>query len=1198
MKNNFTLFKLIKNFFTLKYNRILFVLLLLFSICTFGQTSQEFNTPGTFTFTVPSGVTSIKVEAWGSGAGGSRSNGKGGGGGAFAGNNSITVTPSQTYTVIVGAGAATGSGANGQDSKFGALVIAKGALGATGGLSTGSTGAISFSGGNGGRSTATGGAGGGGSGGAGGIGGNGADTTNNTGGVGGTAGIPGNGTGGAAGGNGGNNNNSGAVGQFPGGGGGERGNSGGSSGGGGNGRVIITYTPPYLAKIISANTGSPTWCRGEKRNVSVTIKNMGTAPWTDGGGKDFNVGVKWNQNGTSWNDYNVRTDAKNLAPGNTETYNFIIEARENVGGVYGNDLASGSNNLTFDVVYEAESWFGNNQNGVGPGNSVLTVAQTISSALVPKNYTIQQTVSPTGATACSEDYVKLDISGMPPTFSFKEEFTPKSYSWTKTIYGTAPNYFGIDITSSSNTASAGGLANEGRFFSLNDNYNTIADWSFYPDTGTVGDYRPISLDGYNAVNLLFKSRFQSKGTGLARNIYVEISTDAVNWSTIWSRTGIGNNVDITDSQNVNLSAYLGSTIYLRFRYNGNGTGLSNWYLDDIIISGTIPPVVWSPNTGLYTDSGLTTPYTGGNVTTLYAAPNGSQEYTVSSSISACSKSTVSTVVHNKKKFTATTGNWDGNNNWFPTGAPLSPTYTDDRCINIPNGKSVVVNVPNAIAKSVTVDAGGKLAININQALTVTDAIINNATAADFIVASDANLLQVNDAAVNTGSITVKRNANMKRLDYTYWASPVSGQNLKNFSPGTLNNRFLTYNENNDYFVVIDPIANNFANNGKGYAIRAYNTYGGTPQVFAGNFVGIPNNGLTGIKGTALDFTDANHGYNLVGNPYASNLNFDFLHANNSALIYNTAYFWTNINPNPPMQGSGYPGTGIVNNYAVLNGTGGVGATSTAPVGGTVPNQFIKVGQGFIVKSKKAGNLDYKNTIRTSNGTGHFFNKDGESAVDRYWLHLTTPLDVLTTQLIGYKAEATNGFELDYDAPLYVLGADAFYSILDDKKLAIQGKGPFVITDVVPLGSNHYETGNYTISLGNKEGVFANGQNIYLKDKQTGTVTNLSERSYTFTANQGLTDGRFDILYQPEVVLGTGDSSKENLVVYRDGNDFVVKSSGKNITGLEVYDVSGRLMITSKPNQKETRIDASAFINGVYVLKINQEGIVVTKKVIK
>ncbi|WP_313717217.1 T9SS type A sorting domain-containing protein, partial [Kaistella carnis] len=87
-------------------------------------------------------------------------------------------------------------------------------------------------------------------------------------------------------------------------------------------------------------------------------------------------------------------------------------------------------------------------------------------------------------------------------------------------------------------------------------------------------------------------------------------------------------------------------------------------------------------------------------------------------------------------------------------------------------------------------------------------------------------------------------------------------------------------------------------------------------------------------------------------------------------------------------------------------------------------------------------------------------------------------------------------------------------------------------------------------------------------------------------------------YQPEVVLGTGDSSKENLVVYRDGNDFVVKSSGKNITGLEVYDVSGRLMITSKPNQKETRIDASAFINGVYVLKINQEGIVVTKKVIK
>ncbi|MCZ2085127.1 MAG: GEVED domain-containing protein, partial [Flavobacteriales bacterium] len=105
----------------------------------------------------------------------------------------------------------------------------------------------------------------------------------------------------------------------------------------------------------------------------VTIKNIGSAPWTDGGGKVFNVGVKWNTNGTSWSDYHVRVSAKNLKPGATETYTFPITASANVNGTYGTPL-SGANNLSFDVVYEGVAWFGNL-----PGNSVFTTpTQTIS----------------------------------------------------------------------------------------------------------------------------------------------------------------------------------------------------------------------------------------------------------------------------------------------------------------------------------------------------------------------------------------------------------------------------------------------------------------------------------------------------------------------------------------------------------------------------------------------------------------------------------------------------------------------------------------------------------------------------------------------------------------------------------------------------------------------------------------------------
>lgn len=267
-----------------------------------------------------------------------------------------------------------------------------------------------------------------------------------------------------------------------------------------------------------------------------------------------------------------------------------------------------------------------------------------------------------------------------------------------------------------------------------------------------------------------------------------------------------------------------------------------------------------------------------------------------------------------------------------------------------------------------------------------------------------------------------------------------------------------------------------------------------------------------------------------------------------------------------------------------------------------PNQYIKVGQGFIVKSLVNNqDLIFNNSVRKANNSSIFFNnKTADStAVDRFWIQLTTPLNVVTTAGIGYKQGATNDFELDYDAPLMGLGSDAIFTVLDTQRLGIQGrKYPLNVNDVIPLGTNHYAAGTYTIAVPIAEGVFANGQNIYLKDKQTNTITNLSDGNYTFTANQGLTEGRFEIIYQPGVVLGTGASTKENLIVYREGNNFVVKSSLKKITGVEVYDASGKLIIKTSPNKNEVRLEGNTWVNGIYVLKINQNGEITTKKVMR
>ncbi|MDQ0476862.1 T9SS type A sorting domain-containing protein [Chryseobacterium sp. MDT2-18] len=508
------------------------------------------------------------------------------------------------------------------------------------------------------------------------------------------------------------------------------------------------------------------------------------------------------------------------------------------------------------------------------------------------------------------------------------------------------------------------------------------------------------------------------------------------------------------------------------------------------------------------------------------------------------------------------------------------------------------------ACSCTVNSG-KVIINTGHALTVANQI-DVLAAGSLTIESDANLIQNNDKAVNTGKITVKRNAMMKRLDYTYWSAPVSDQSLKDFSPSTVSTRFLEYHENDDYFYAVNWLSN--FEPGKGYAVRAPNNFTTEVKSFEGKFVGKPNNGEVtfalkyqsgkGVKEGEL----TGNGYNLIGNPYPSNIDFTQLVRDNSDLLEGTAYFWTNLNPNPAMEGSGYPGKGFFNNYAMLNRAGSVPATYglAKNVEGKFPSEIIEVGQGFIVKAKKSGGLVFKNSYRTPESDRVFFNKGAaRTERDRYWLQLTTPLDVVNTALIAYVDQATNGYEAGYDAEVLSLGSDALFTTLADRKLGIQARQfPLQTSDIVALGMSHYEAGNYTLSIAKAEGIFNSGQSIYVKDKQTGIVTNLSRDNYTFSANGGLSQGRFEIIYQPDVVLVTDNKVKEGVVVYRDGSDFIITSKNEKMTGIEIYDTSGKLISKLQPNSTKVLIPAERMSNGLYVLKINQNETVTVKKILK
>ncbi|WP_447951986.1 T9SS type A sorting domain-containing protein [Chryseobacterium koreense] len=496
------------------------------------------------------------------------------------------------------------------------------------------------------------------------------------------------------------------------------------------------------------------------------------------------------------------------------------------------------------------------------------------------------------------------------------------------------------------------------------------------------------------------------------------------------------------------------------------------------------------------------------------------------------------------------------------------------------------------ACSCTVNPGKTLTISPNTFVKIENGIVNNGT---IIVESDGNLIQVNDNAVNQGNVIVKRafTFSPERKQYNYVSSPVAGGNLRDIYPGLP--QAVYHSEATNMFYTSSG-----ANiQGRALAIKEPSTGVVSDPTVTASFVGVPFNGILKYP---LSYTTTNpavsHGYNLVGNPYPSNLDIEALYDDNDVKIDPTFSFWDNRgNTVFVQQGSAYNGVSYAK-YNAVSGTGVGAGTSTAYSPTRTPNQFVKVGAGFMVRAKSTANgatLDFKNAYRSDNNTGPgFFGKS--STKDRYWLKLNTPGGIQLMTAVVYFPTGNNDFSLDDSVTSN--SSDDIYTFAVQTAVAINGRAPFSQSDRVMVGVNSFTSGNYTISLGDQEGVFASGQNIYLKDHLTGIVTNLSEGSYTFSITAGQSTGRFELMYEPGAVLAAEGAVKDELMVYKDGQDFVVAAKAHKITGLEVYDLLGRMILKSAPNSLKFNVDSSLMPNGVYLLKIDQGGKVTTRKVLK
>ena len=485
-------------------------------------------------------------------------------------------------------------------------------------------------------------------------------------------------------------------------------------------------------------------------------------------------------------------------------------------------------------------------------------------------------------------------------------------------------------------------------------------------------------------------------------------------------------------------------------------------------------------------------------------------------------------------------------------------------------------------------SNGNLTIASGKTMTLLDKLTISSGSVTF--ENNASLIQTNSTS-NSGAITIKRNSGLQvRLDHTLWSSPVANVNLFGFSPLTLTNRFFTYHTASNTYINSGLSASSTFTVGKGFAVRAPNTFTTSPQNWEGTFSGTPNNGTIPF---ALETTGT--GYNLVGNPYPSPIDAARFVSGNSN-IGGSLYFYAHT---LTIGTNGLFPSGT--NYAVWNGSGSTAATSgTSGVPSLLPNGTIQVGQGFIVKATGAGNINFTNSMRIVNTTNQFFRNATTIERHRLWLNLSNESGTNFNQiLVGYIEGATMGFDSNFDGLAFGNAGSYLSSKIDGTDYTIQGRFlPFSENDIVQLGFNAENAGNYTITLAAMDGLFLGDQAIYILDTFDNSIHELKTAAYTFYSETGTFNSRFQLVFTTTLGITTETFNSNSVIAYKKDGVFNVYSEKNAIKEVLGFDNLGRFIYKQTDiNSKTAFLSSLPKTNGIVFLKvISQENKTVILKI--
>ncbi len=620
---------------------------------------------------------------------------------------------------------------------------------------------------------------------------------------------------------------------------------------------------------------------------------------------------------------------------------------------------------------------------------------------------ITDTVYPIGAIVCNLVYSELSATasaGSPggTTEIFSDDFSGGISGWTALNETTGTQWI------SSATSNAGGTASE-----------AVLDWITGFDSGTwTLTSNPIDINTHTGLQLELSHAFDWFSSTYPHSIYIETSTDNIMWDTHYSVNPV--NADVAaEALSLDISAQDNNpTLYVRFRFTGETFGMNSWSIDDVVITGDAPAITptitWSPQIGLYTDSGLTTAYLGEDLATVYADPISTQTYIATENPSLCTDTVI--VVRAGNRWTSTgpgaDSDWNRAANWSFGTVPTNGEHVIIPDVTTTSGRFPVIlggaPIPPAVSRAgcLTIEYNGFIEVGNGGRLIITDNITieenDPALLPDgkLLIRSGGNLIQITDGAENTnnnsGNIKMQRSVTGVAPDsYVYWSSPVEGFEVQDVSP--LTSGFIyewdpTTSVAMPYGNWISPTPTVMAQ-GKGYIIKdilGTTPEGGTfvPIPKTSEFIGVPRNGelTTTISrgdwgpadGTSSDGTYNGAGntiathnddnWNLIGNPYPSSIwandfideNAGVIEVESGPVVFGTIWLWVHQNTtsliNDPFYGDYVYNYG--NQYTAYNKSG------SNPAGF---DGYIASGQAFFVlmddTTPNTADIRFRNSMR-------------------------------------------------------------------------------------------------------------------------------------------------------------------------------------------------------------------------------------------